>query len=384
MSKNILIKNVPLTALLLSLLLGFSGITQAVEYGGVGGRPANPDPTNSRTESIFVHTISPGGTLQDAIRLINNTSETKTLRVYAVDSLVSSGGAFACAQELEPKKGSGSWITLSKSEVTLLSLTNEVVPFTITLPENASTGEHNGCIVVQEKEDPATNEDKTGIVLSFRTGIRVAILVPGEIIRKLEIGTITATKKENGDITFNPKVKNTGNVSIDAGINVVIKNMFGFTSDKLGGEYPVLRGEESEYNLDFKKPFWGGWYRAFYTVEYDPSMQAGVGTKSGEAPIILSASPIKIFSTPEPAAIAIELAILLLILILLILFIISRRRASWIKHHWQPHTVAHGEEMVDIAKRYNVSWKLLAKINKIEAPYVLSQGQVISVPPKQK
>lgn len=367
-----------------ALVISFSSIASAVEYGGVGGRPANPDPSNPRTESIFVHTITPGGTVTDAVRLINNTPDTKTLKVYAVDSVVSSGGAFACAQETEPKAGSGSWINLSKSEVTLESLTNEVVPFTLTLPENASTGEHNACIVVQEKEAPGANEGKTGVVLSFRTGIRVAILVPGEIVRQLEIGTIGATKKENGDITFKPTVKNTGNVSIDANVNVEIKNLIGLTSAKLGGEYPVLRGEESEYNLDFKKPFWGGWYKAYYSVQYDPSLEAGVGTKTGGALVTLSADPIKVFSMPEPAALAIELLALLLILVLIILLIISRRRAAWIKSHWQSYTVKPGEELEDIAKKYNVSWKLLAKVNQIGAPYTLSPGSVIKVPPETR
>lgn len=362
--------------------IAFSSPALAVEYGGIGGRPANPDSSNPRTESIFVHTIAPGGSVTDAIRIINNTAETKTLEVYGADSIVSSGGAFACAQRADPQKGAGPWIKLSKSEVTLASLTNEVVSFEIALPENASAGEHNACIVVQEKEVAGANEGRTGVVLSFRTGIRVAILVPGEITRQLEIGTITATKKENGDISFKPTVKNTGNVSIDAKVNVAVKNMLRMTVATLGGEYPILRGQESEWNLDFQKPFWGGWYKAFYSVEYDGGETAGVGTKSGQELVRLSASPISVFSMPHPAALVIEAMVLLLIIILIILLIISHRRKVWIKNHWQSYTVASGEEIMDIAKRYNVSWKLLAKVNKMEAPYELHAGDVISVPPQ--
>jgi len=363
------------------LLLGFSSTTYAVEYGGIGGRPANPDPANPRTESIFVHTISPSNTVGDAIRLINNTSETKTLTVYGVDSIVSSGGAFACAQKADVQNGSGSWIKLSKSVVTLVSLTNEVIPFSITLPANASVGEHNACIVIQEQKAEGSDEGKTGVVLSFRTGIRVAILVPGEIVRKLEIGEVTSTKKENGDISFKPKVKNTGNVSIDATVNIIIKNTLGIKVATLGGQYPVLRGEESEWNLDFKKPFWGGWYNAFYTVEYDAGVNAGVGTKSGEALTMLSANPIRIFSMPETTALVIEFLALVLILVLIFLAVVAHKRSNWIKNTWVSYSVAEGEDLMAIAKKHNVSWKLLAKVNKLKAPYALSTGGTISVPP---
>lgn len=55
--------------------------------------------------------------------------------------------------------------------------TNEIIPFTITVPKNASVGEHNGCILIQEKKN-SPKEDQAGMSLSVRTGIRVAVTVP--------------------------------------------------------------------------------------------------------------------------------------------------------------------------------------------------------------
>ena len=129
----------------------FASNALAMGYGGIGGRPAYPRPDNPRTESIFIHTLDPGVVQKDGILLVNNTEKQKTLQVYAVDSMVSSGGAFACRQMTEPKNDVGNWIKLKKSEVTLNSKANEIVPFTITVPQNAGVGEHNGCIRSEER-----------------------------------------------------------------------------------------------------------------------------------------------------------------------------------------------------------------------------------------
>lgn len=124
----------------------------AIEYGGVGGRPAYPQPGNPRTDSIFIHTLEPGTEQKEGVRIVNNTKEIKTLILYASDSTPSTGGSFACEQFSEPKDDVGAWITLDKKEVTLEPATNVIVPFVISVPENADVGEHNGCILIQEKK----------------------------------------------------------------------------------------------------------------------------------------------------------------------------------------------------------------------------------------
>ncbi|MBU4455005.1 DUF916 domain-containing protein, partial [Patescibacteria group bacterium] len=127
----------------------FASSVFAIEYGGFGGRPAYPRADNSRTESIFIHTLKPGDIQEEGVLTVNNSAERKTMLVYAVDSTPSTGGAFACEQLAEVKDDVGAWITLAKSEVALDPGTNELVPFTITVPKNAGVGEHNGCIIIQ-------------------------------------------------------------------------------------------------------------------------------------------------------------------------------------------------------------------------------------------
>ena len=132
--------------ILLALIINPFGVfaQEEVGSGGIGGRPAYPREDNTRSDSIFVHTLSPGQSIRDGVNVINNSDEESTVSVYATDSVVSSGGAFACAQEVDEKTSVGSWIELDASEITLTSVDKGIIDFTITVPEDTEVGEHNG------------------------------------------------------------------------------------------------------------------------------------------------------------------------------------------------------------------------------------------------
>lgn len=354
---------------------------EAIEYGGFGGRPAFPREDNPRTESIFVHTLEPGQVQEEGVKVLNNKSETKTLLVYAVDSVRSTDGAFACGQRDEARSDVGSWIALEQTEVTLGSQTNKTIPFTISVPEHASAGEHNGCIIIQEKK--AESGAESGMSLSFRTGLRVAITIPGELTRKLEIVDFVISKQENGDMLLHPAVRNTGNVSVDANVRIATNYFFGLPFAEQGGKYPVLRNDVSEWNFKLQRPFWGGWYRSGMSVEYDEHAEAGVGVESGQGLTRLKGPSHWFFSFPAWPALLIELAILALILFAIRTIRQRGRVHASIRNEWVPYAVLPGESVNAIAERRGISWKLLAKANKLRPPYTLSPGREIKVPPSR-
>lgn len=361
------------------LFASFASNALAIEYGGFGGRPAYPRSDNPRTESIFIHTLDPGTTQKEGVLVVNNSAAQKTILVYAVDSTPSTGGAFACEQLSQTKDDVGAWITLARSEVALEPGTNELVPFTIAVPKNASVGEHNGCIIIQEKL--AKPDNKSGVGLSFRTGLRVVITIPGTLERKLEIIGFVVTPKDDGGFLLQPKVKNLGNVSIDADAQVVTRYFFGLTHITHGGQYPILRGDTSDWNFELKKPFWGGWYYSNFVVEYDTNSEAGVGVKSGKALTRLEGSSVWFWSSPTTAALAIEIIVLLALAFGGFLFWLSQKRKRWIKENWVSYEIKSGEDIKSLAERFDVSWKLIAKTNKLQPPYALKTGEKIKVPP---
>lgn len=362
------------------VLLLVSTKVSAVDYGGIGGKPAYPRTENPRTESIFVHTTEVGKTINEGVKVVNNSAKKKTILVYAVDSEVSSGGAFACKQLAEDKKDVGSWINLEKTEITLDSLKSEVVPFKISVPQNASIGEHNGCIIIQEKKE---SSNEPGVNLTFRSGIRVALLIPGDITRKLEIAGFEILQRDNNLRILRPKVKNLGNVSIDANVHVRTDYFFGKNYFDAGGQYPILRGETSDWNFELQKPYWGGFYKSYFTVEYDENKEAGVGTSSGKGLTKLNSATTTFFVFPALPALLIELLILALFISLLYLLIRFIKNKKNVKKNWVEYIVGQGENVNTIAERHAVSWKTLAGANKLKPPYNLSEGQVIKVPPKK-
>ncbi len=484
----------------------------AISYGGIGGRPAYPQPDNPRTSDIFVHTIEPGERVQEGVLVINNREEAKDLYVYSADVQRSTEGGFACKQLLDVQSEVGTWITfgtpqdaiaitttpeedpdrdglvaadelkygtnvlnadtdgdgfLDGTEVffgynpvgegrleswvaenppeptetaddvtttepvdptqvdtdgdgltdeqerqyatnpqaadtdndgtsdaeeiaagtdplqpillTLANHSNKLIPFTITVPENASVGEQDGCVLIQEKRPEDTTG--SGIKLATRTGLRVAITVPGDIIRELVINNLLVQPRARGGKILHPIIENIGNVSIDADVKVITKSMFGRIIMEHGGQYSILRDDTGEWNFELDPPFWGGWYRAYLSVTYDPHLEAGTGVESGQGTTTLTWPVVWFFMMPSVWALIIYAAILLLIIALIIFWIIYRRRKQWIQETWQEYTVQPGDDIRSIAEQYDVSWKLLAKVNGLRPPYTLHPGMVIKVPP---
>lgn len=379
-------KKIQIFTALTAIALFASGVSPvfAVENNGVGGRPANPRAENPRSESIFIYDLKAGESAKDGIRVLNNSSTEKTLMVYATDSEYASGGAFTCAQLVDPKKDVGGWIVLEKSEVTLKPYTNEVVPFTVTAAGNADVGEHNGCIVVEEK--PATTEktNQNSINISLRSGLRVAVTIPGEIKRAVELAGFTVTDDKDGVVRFHPKMTNTGNVSIDTNIDIYTKYFFGKEYQKHGGKFPLMAGQTGEWNFEMASPFWGGLYRTQFVASYDQGTGAGIGVASGDAFKSLKSAETWYFVWPHLYALIIELGVLVLLLMVVFLTIVHFRRNAWINKHWSAYTVKSGEDLHKLASRYSVSWKLIAKVNKIDPPYTLKAGAKLRVPPLHK
>jgi len=364
-----------------AIALSFSGVFAQEEAGsgGVGGRPAYPREDNERSESIFVHTLNPGETVSDGVNVINNSAVEKTVSVYATDSVVSSGGAFACAQEVDERISVGSWVTLETNSVLLSSTTSELVDFTITVPEDIEVGEYNGCIVMQG--DTPASEIEQGIGLSFRTAIRIAILVPGEIVKDLKIidldGTVT-----NDNIVLTPSIENIGNVSVDAEIKTTLKYLNGATYSTAGGQFPVLRGEVGEWNFEHDRPFWGGVFKANVIAEYDENVENYLGEAD---PSIkpLSYPETWIFVMPTVLAGIIELMALALLVWGIKIFVSRRREKREIRYAWKTYVTKSTDDIRSVAKARGISWRKLAKVNKLKPPYTLGKGKIIKVPKKK-
>lgn len=352
--------------------------TLATDGSGLGITPAFPRPDNSRSGSIFVHTLSPGSVQEEGVEVANNSDTERTIVLNATDSLVSSGGAFACEQNADLRDEVGSWIRLERSELVLAPGERTVVPFTVTVPKNAEAGEHNGCITLQAQHD--NQQQQQGVTLSFRSAIRVAITIPGTIVRSLDVNTFDVFRNDNGQLVH-VGLLNNGNVSIDTTVEVTTTDLFGTTVATNGGDYPILRDTVSDINFDAVESYFGGFYKATATVTYDGGKGATVGVDSGAALTTITTEPLWYFALPSRTGLIIEIVVILVLIPLIAASIGSLRRRRHARNTWKTHTVRSTDSLGSIAEKSSASARMIARVNRIRSPYTLVAGEKILVPP---
>ena len=352
----------------------------AIEAGSIGGRPATPLKDNERSTSIFTYKTDAGTVLSDAIEVFNNSDTKKVISVYATDSQIASGGSFACAQKADTPKMVGKWIVLSRQTVTLEPGSKSKIPFTVTVPKDAAPGEQNGCIAIQDTTQ-APAKQSNGISINTRSAIRAAIMVQGDIKKQLAFTALSVRPSADNALLASTSLQNTGNVSLDTKLGITL-NAFGFIATRhAGGDFPALAGAQSDFNFQVKRPFWGGWYMLSAAAAFNPDPKAMLGEKTDLRSI--HARKI-VFITPQPLAAIIEAALVLLVVALLFWGV---RRYIW-RRTWQRqgivYTIQVGDSLQSIARKYAVSWKHIARLNRLKAPFALTPSRRLRLPVKKR
>jgi hypothetical protein len=359
-------------------------LSPIVSAGGadVGIQPAYPIEGNTRSASIFIMTLKPEETGKNGVRLVNNGEEPHTVQIYPVDGTASADGSFSCRQAAEPRKEVGTWVKLSQEKLTIQPGEQEVVDFTVTVPKGTSPGEHNGCIAVQDQANlPATTGD--GVLLGFRSAIRLSVRVPGKIVKQLEFIRVDIARNDDKYVV-SPVVKNTGNVSLDMKSYAQLVSVLGQKSKvENNTSCPIVPGATlSSCGSNFTRPYWGGLYKARTSVSYNANVDAGLGDKDTN-PKKISMTSAYFIAWPDPLAAAAEIAVLLLLIWLLITPVRRRIRRRRIIRNWEKYIVAEGDTIMSIAASRNAKWKRVARFNHLKAPYALQAGQPLIVPKQQ-
>lgn len=259
--------------------------------------------------------------------------------------------------------------------MTLKPKASKTVPFSLTLPANIEPGEHNGCIAVQESK-PTQQSESNGIVLSFRSALRVAITVPGDINAAITFKDIRSEILAE-KLLLSPVLQSKGNVSVDSNIRVGLKNVFGVMSAQKGGEFALLREEESRFNFEFDKPFWGGWYQTAGSVDYVP-LREDIADR-GERKTAQARSEW-LFIAPHFGATLIYIVSVVALVGAAVGFGMRRRNFKLLHQATVAYTVQPGDNIQALAERAAIEWRILAKLNNLKAPYSLKSGQTINIP----
>lgn len=180
--------------------------------------------------SSYSYAVNPGGRIKDAMVVANHGKAPLELTVYASDGYTTDTGQLDLLTKDKKSVGVGAWVHAARTTVVVKPGKSAQVPFTVTVPANATPGDHVGGILTSLKQ----SDDAQGINVDRRLGIRVKLRVGGALKPHLAIENLhvdyagTFTPFAKGDATLTYTIHNTGNAVLSGRQKVSVKGLFGW------------------------------------------------------------------------------------------------------------------------------------------------------------
>ncbi|MCS5724116.1 DUF916 domain-containing protein [Herbiconiux sp. CPCC 203407] len=184
--------------------------------------PATADGPDGR--SWVEQELAPGATFTEHLALRNLGATETTFALDAADGYFTETGRFNMLQAGQTSVAAGTWITVEES-VTVAPGATAVVPFTVTVPENATPGDHAAGIAASVSST-GTTSDGAQIGVNSRVGFRVMTQVTGALAPALEVTDATVGYAPSwnlftpGSLAVGYTAENTGNTQLAFGERV--------------------------------------------------------------------------------------------------------------------------------------------------------------------
>ena len=215
-------------------------ITWGIEPSDSEGNPTG--------EVSYRLSVDPGDTFEGHALVTNYSEVPVTFGILAADGIVSADGNFDILRADEESVDVGTWIQVQDS-VEVGAGESVVVPWTLTVPENATPGDHPGGITASVTQ-AATGE---GPQVSFdtRVGVRIHLRVKGDIVPSVSFSDITTRYDASinpfapGDLYVEYTMTNDGNVRLGS---IQQWDVFGLFRLPAGGTGPsgTVIGQQRE------------------------------------------------------------------------------------------------------------------------------------------
>lgn len=375
------------------VILFWSQSALAIGSKGMLIEPHYSDPIG-KDKSWFIYNLGPTESQEDAVRIYNDNEESLFIKVYVVDAGTTPQGGFAPGDPNHEQEGIGAWteVEVDKDEVIeILPKEEKIIKFIITIPELVDVGDHMGAIVMEEaKPAGAVTEGGTGVNIITRVGIRIYQTVPGEVIKKLVINSITP--REEDSLLFEGEVRNNwlqfkrllgfgkpyvvdiglineGNVRFNLVGNFKLYNIFGQINNEQTNEIgEIFPGETNTVPVKWGKP-WPvlGRFRLVAEITFDEEMDPVTQEK------VIWVLPYNLIFV-----LLIIVAIVVITKLTIQLFMVKKRKK------WATHVVQPEETIMDIASMYSVRWKKVIRVNKLKKPFTITSGQILWIPGVKK
>ncbi|MFN8609849.1 MAG: hypothetical protein U0931_20080 [Vulcanimicrobiota bacterium] len=233
---------------------------------GVGAKGYITDPGRRAVEAskgYYDFYLQPGDSVEHVIEIENTGDETALFQVYPADGTSSPAGTLVGGMLGQEPRQAGSWLTLEKRSLQLEPKARERVAFRLTVPAQTPVGEYFSYVFVQpESAAPApgpqtpgqaSSDVQSGVKVRSRIGMLIISFVGDTSLRHPDWKLESQGKKlENGEIVYNARLQNTGNVFLKPRIKWNLTGPRGALIAHSDGEVElgyVLSGRELQVRL---------------------------------------------------------------------------------------------------------------------------------------
>jgi hypothetical protein len=194
-----------------------------------GVAPSGPDGPNGREAFTYTNVV-PGTRLADWVAVVNYSDVPVTLAVYAADAVDTANGGFTLAADSEKQSGFATWVALHQPTVTVPAGKTANLPFVLSVPTDATPGDHDGGIVASLTTVRKNAKGGT-VAVDDRVGARIYLRVNGPLHPALQVQDLltsyhaTANPFGGGTMTVRYTVANTGDVALAGSQHVWVSGL---------------------------------------------------------------------------------------------------------------------------------------------------------------
>ncbi|TYB93039.1 DUF916 domain-containing protein [Micromonospora sp. WP24] len=262
--------------------------------------------------------LDPGQMVTEHLAVRNFSDGAVVFALKAADGYLTDKGRFNMLPSNQESVDGGTWIDVQE-KVTVGPKQTKVVPFTITVPRDASPGDHPAGIAATVTSSGGT------VAVESRVGFRVMMRATGTVVAALAIGDLTTRYERSwnpfsaGTVHVTYTATNDGNVAVTGGGRVTAAELFGLAEPNARTDVAELLPGGSRSAEVRVGGVWGlGPVRT--TVEVTPALLAG---DPAGAEVRRGSATATVWVLPWPQ---LALAVVLVGLVLAYRVIVRRRR----------------------------------------------------------
>lgn len=209
----------------------------------------------------FVLEGRPGSTLWDDLAITNNTDKNLTFDVFGADAYnTPKDGQFALRGYGTAMTDVGAWVTTAFPSVSVPAHTATVVPVTITIPANATPGDHVGGVSARDTR-PEGEQQQGDVVVDIMkiVSARLYLHVDGYAVGGLTVSGLRVSAASpfpaylsNSSGTVQATITNTGNLLQTPRAHLHATGLFGALIDRTVQLPQILPGQSVDFSQDWK------------------------------------------------------------------------------------------------------------------------------------